>query len=121
MRKKFVAGNWKMFTTSASAAQLAEAVVRGVGASERVRVAVCPPFPYLARLGAVLSGSPVALGAQNVIPEKEGAYAGEGSPPMVLDVGCQYVIVGHSERRPQLGESKAFINRKGRAALAAGL
>jgi triosephosphate isomerase len=121
MRKKFVAGNWKMFTTSASAAQLAEAVVRGVGESERVRVAVCPPFPYLARVAAVLSGSPVALGAQNVFPEKEGAFTGEVSPPMLLDVGCRYVIVGHSERRHKLGESDAFINRKVRAALAAGL
>jgi triosephosphate isomerase len=121
MRTKFIAGNWKMFMTQATGVQLARSIVQGVGAEDRVEVAVCPPFPYLSAVGAVLQGSRVALGAQNVYPEKEGAFTGEVSPTMLLDVGCRYVIVGHSERRQKLGETDSFINRKVRAALAAGL
>jgi triosephosphate isomerase len=121
MRKKFVAGNWKMFTTAATARALAAAVVQGLGAEDRVTVAVCPPFPYLSLVGDVLRGSPVALGAQNVYPEKEGAFTGEVSPTMLLDCGCRYVILGHSERRHVLHEDDAFINRKVHAALGAGL
>ena len=88
---------------------------------DRVSVAVCPPFPYLALVGEILKGSRVALGAQNLFPEKEGAFTGEVSPTMLLDLGCKYVILGHSERRHKLGESDAFINQKVRVALAAGL
>jgi triosephosphate isomerase len=121
MRKKIVAGNWKMHTTGATAQQLAAAVVGGLGTEDRVSVAVCPPFPYLSRVADVLRGSRVALGAQNLYPEREGAFTGEVSPTMLVDVGCQYVIVGHSERRHKLGESDAFINRKVHAALDAGL
>ncbi len=135
MRQKFIAGNWKMFTTAASAEQLASAVVKGLGAESRVTVAVCPPFPYLARVAAVVRGSPVGLGAQNLYPEKEGAFTGEVSPAMLVDCGCRYVIVGHSERRHKifpptevpgighfvLGENDAFINRKVHAGLAGGL
>jgi len=121
MRKKFVAGNWKMFTTSATARQLAAAVVQGLGAEQGVAVAVCPPFPYLTLVAEVLKGSRVALGAQNCYHEKEGAFTGEVSPAMLVDVGCRYVILGHSERRRKLGETDAFINRKLHAALATGL
>ena len=121
MRKKFVAGNWKMFTNTAAARQLASAVVRGLGEDQRVAVAVCPPFPYLSVVAEALKGSPVALGAQNCYHEKEGAFTGEVSPAMLVDVGCRYVILGHSERRQKLGETDAFINRKVHAALAAGL
>jgi triosephosphate isomerase len=121
VRKKFVAGNWKMYTTAATAKQLAAGVVQGVGKDDRVSVAVCPPFPYLALVGEVLRGSPVALGAQNAYPEKEGAFTGEVSPWMLADVGCRYVILGHSERRHKLGETDEFISRKVQAALAAGL
>ncbi len=121
MRKKFIAGNWKMFTTAISGELLANAVVQGVGSETRVTVAVCPPFPYLSRIGAALQGSVVGLGAQNLYPEKEGAFTGEVSPAMLVDIGCKYVIVGHSERRHKLGETDAFINRKVHAALSAGL
>ncbi len=121
MRKKFVAGNWKMFTNAATAKQLAAGVVQGVGKDDRVTVAVCPPFPYLALVGEALRGSPVALGAQNSYTEKEGAFTGEVSPWMLADVGCKYGILGHSERRHKLGETDEFISRKVRAALAAGL
>jgi triosephosphate isomerase len=121
MRQKFVAGNWKMFTNKTTARELARAVVQGLGDDRRVRVAVCPPFPYLALVAEALQGSGVLLGAQNCYPEKEGAFTGEVSPVMLADVGCRYVILGHSERRHKLGESDAFINRKVHAALAAGL
>jgi triosephosphate isomerase len=121
MRKKFVAGNWKMFTHATSARRLAEAVVQGLGGDERVTVVVCPPFPYLAAVGSALYGSPVALGAQNCYSEKEGAFTGEVSPTMLTDVGCRYVILGHSERRHKLGERDDLINRKLSAALSAGL
>jgi triosephosphate isomerase len=121
MRQPFVAGNWKMFTNAASARELAVAVAKGVGNMLSTRVAICPPFPYLGVVADVLHGSPVALGAQNCYPEKEGPFTGEVSPTMLVDVGCRWVILGHSERRHVLGESDAFINRKIKAALAGGL
>jgi triosephosphate isomerase len=121
MRTPFVAGNWKMYTTAEQARRLAAEVVRGLGAEERVRVAVCPPFPYLLRVADVLRGSRVALGAQNLYPESEGAFTGEVSPAMLVDVGCRYIILGHSERRHKLGEADDFINRKVRKAVATGL
>jgi triosephosphate isomerase len=121
MQHKSIVGNWKMFTTAAEARQLAKAVLDGVDNDECISVIVCPPFPYLALVGQILKGSRVALGAQNVYPEKEGAFTGEVSPAMLLDVGCKYVILGHSERRHKLGESDAFVNQKVRFALAAGL
>ena len=121
LRQKFVVGNWKMYTNAAEARQLAQAVVDGMGAEGRGSVTLCPPFPYLALVGEILKGSRVALGAQNLYPEKEGAFTGEVSPTMLLDLGCKYVILGHSERRHKLGESDAFINQKVKVALAAGL
>ena len=121
MRPLFIAGNWKMYTNSASAVALASAVVKGVGTDTRVRVAVCPPFPYLGKVADVVRGSVVGLGGQNLYPEKEGAFTGEVSPTMLVEAGCRYVIVGHSERRHKLGESDAFINKKVHAALTSGL
>jgi triosephosphate isomerase len=116
-----VAGNWKMYTNRASARQLAAAVVQGVGKEERVAVALCPPFPYLPAVAEAIAGSPLLLGAQNCFEKDEGAFTGEVSPTMLVDVGCRLVLLGHSERRHQLGESDAFINRKAHAALKAGL
>jgi triosephosphate isomerase len=121
MRKKFIAGNWKMFTSSATAEKLAAEVVKGIAGEYRITIAVCPPFPYLERVAAAVCGSLVELGAQNLYPEKEGAFTGEVSPTMLVDVGCKHVILGHSERRHKLGETDAFINRKVHAALTAGL
>jgi triosephosphate isomerase len=121
MRTPFVAGNWKMFTTASTAVQLARAVVAGLGAEERVQVGLFPPFPYLTAVGECLRGSRVVLGAQDLYPEKEGAFTGEVSPVMLRDVGCTHVLVGHSERRHILGESDAFLNRKVHAALASEL
>lgn len=124
MRQKFVVGNWKMYTTAAEARHLTQAIVDGMGTTRienRVSVAVCPPFPYLALVGEILKGSRVALGAQNLYPSKEGAFTGEVSPTMLLDLGCKYVILGHSERRRKLGESDTFIDKKVRVALSAGI
>jgi len=121
MRKKFIAGNWKMYTNRAVAEALATAVVKGLGSEKRVSVAVCPPFPLLSVVGLAIKGSAVALGAQNLYPEKEGAFTGEVSPLMLVDAGCEFVIVGHSERRQKFGENDAFINKKVHAGLTAGL
>src|ERR1700722_13253540 len=121
MRKTFIAGNWKMYTDSISAELLAASVVKGLGTDGRVTVAVCPPFPYLSRVFQAVKDTPVALGAQNLYPAKEGAFTGEVSPAMLVDVGCRYVILGHSERRHILGETDEFINRKVKAALETGL
>src|SRR5664279_414447 len=110
-----------MYTNAAEARRLAKVLVDGMGAQERVSVTLCPPFPYLALVGKILEGSRVALGAQNLYPETEGAFTGEVSPTMLLDLGCKYVILGHSERRHILGESDSFINQKVRATLTAGL
>jgi triosephosphate isomerase len=121
MRKLFVAGNWKMNTTGASADQLAGALKQKLGREDRVEVAVCPPFPYLVRVGSVLAGSTIALGAQNCHPDNKGAFTGEVSPMQLADVGCKWVIVGHSERRHLLGEADDFIRRKLFGAVNAGL
>jgi triosephosphate isomerase (TIM) len=121
MRKKIVVGNWKMFTISRTAQSLALAIVKELGNDDRTTVAVCPPFPYLHLVAEALRGSAVGLGAQNLYPVPEGAFTGEVSPAMLRDVGCQYVIVGHSERRHKLGETNAFIQLKVAAGLEGGL
>ena len=121
MRKKFIAGNWKMNTRGIDGELLAAGVVKGLGNETRVTVAVCPPFPFLARIAQVVKGTPVALGAQNCYPKDDGAFTGEVSPAMLVDVGCAYVIVGHSERRQFFHDTNDFVNAKVHAALKAGL
>jgi triosephosphate isomerase len=120
MRKKFIAGNWKMYTTASTAKALAEGVAKGV-TDNAVTVAVCPPFPWLSIVADAVQGSPVGVGGQNCHYAAEGAYTGDVSPQMLLDAGCKYVIVGHSERRHGLNEPDLFLNRKVKAATSAGL
>lgn len=121
MRRKFIAGNWKMHLTRADSEALAAELVRHTRELAGVDIAVCPPLVYLDVVRQVVSGSTVALGAQNVYHEIQGAFTGEVSAPMLVDLGCQYVILGHSERRHVLGESNETVARKVHAALAAGL
>ena len=120
-RKPFVAGNWKMNLSSRSAVALAEALKARIGSLETIDLAVCPPFVYLEQVGKALVGSRIALGAQDVYYESDGAYTGEVSAAMLKDVGCRYVICGHSERRHVIGESNEIINRKLLKCLAEGL
>jgi triosephosphate isomerase len=121
MRKPFVAGNWKMNTTGAQAEQLAKNLVEQLRGEDRVDVAVFPPFPYLSIVAKVCAGTPIAIGGQNTHPDTKGAFTGEVSPTMLIDCGCRWAIIGHSERRHLLGEDIEFIRRKLVGALAAGL
>lgn len=121
MRIPFIAGNWKMNTDRASAVALAEGLAKAAESIERVDLAVCPPSCYLDAVGRAVAGSKVALGAQNMYHEANGAFTGELSAAMLLDLGCTYVILGHSERRHIFGETDEQINKKVHAALEAGL
>lgn len=121
MRRKFIAGNWKMNGSSATNSALLEEIIAAPGVAARCDVAVCVPFPYLAQCRQILKGSEIALGAQDVSVYACGAYTGEISASMLLDFGCEYVIVGHSERRAYHGESDSTVAGKAAAALAAGI
>jgi triosephosphate isomerase (TIM) len=121
MRRPFVAGNWKMHGTRKENAALIEALLLGLPAQPTAEIAVCPPFPYLWELGRLLKESSVALGAQSVCAEAVGAFTGEVSAGMLKDVGCRYVIVGHSERRAIYKEDDSLVARKFLAAQAQGM
>jgi len=121
MRNFLVAGNWKMHGGDASNRELVAGIIEGAPAADNVSLLVCPPFPYLASVASQLQGSAVELGAQNVSEHEAGAYTGEVAPAMLRDVGCRYVIVGHSERRALYGESSVQVAEKMAAALGAGL
>jgi len=120
LRKIFVAGNWKMHTTRDEAVALALAISKGAP-PERVDLAVCPPFVYLQTIADTLASTDVAVGAQNMYFEPKGAFTGEISAAMLKDVGCRYVVLGHSERRHVFGEPDALVRAKVGAALASGL
>lgn len=121
MRRILIAGNWKMNTDHAAAVELAEGVAKGAGEVENADLLVCPPSIYLESVGKALDSSPVALGAQNMYAQPNGAFTGEISAAMLTDVGAEYVILGHSERRNIMGETDAMVNEKTLAALEAGL
>ena len=121
MRDYLVAGNWKMNGDSASNAELVAGIVAGAPKSDRVKLLICPPFPYLVAVAAQVEGSGVSLGAQTVSEHGSGAFTGEVAPAMLRDIGCDYVIVGHSERRSLYGETSFAVAAKFKAALDAGL
>ncbi len=123
MRKPFVAGNWKMNTDSHSSVELVECIAKdSVGAAgNKVTVAVCPPFVYLGAVANALRSSNIAVGAQDMYFESKGAFTGEISTSMLKDVGCTYVLCGHSERRHVIGETDELINKKVAAAISGGL
>ena len=121
MRRCLVAGNWKMNGSRAFSDELAMTIVAGYAAPNAADLLVCPPFPYLGAVATRLEGTPVALGAQNVSQHLSGAFTGEVAASMLVDVGCEYVIVGHSERRAMMGESNELVADKFSAALKGGL
>jgi len=121
MRQPLVAGNWKMNGSAASVRVLLKGVKSGAGGVSKCEVAVCPPYVYIPQTQAALAGSSVSWGAQNLSIEQSGAFTGEIAASMLLDFGCTYVIVGHSERRSLYGEDDALVARKFAIARSAGL
>ena len=120
-RKKLMAANWKMYKTPQQAQEFLRAFLPLVEGHTRDEIAICPPFVCLPAVVEALAGQSIAVGAQNLHWEKEGAYTGEVSAGMLVAVGCTHVIIGHSERRQYFGETDDMVNRKLKAALAAGL
>ncbi len=112
MRRPFVAGNWKMHGSRGENAQLLDGLLQNLPAQTSADIAVCPPFVYLWEIARLLKSSVVALGAQSVCAESMGAFTGEVSANMLRDIGCTYVIVGHSERRAIYKEDDALVARK---------
>lgn len=120
--KKLIAGNWKMNGSLAANEALVRAMLHGLkGAAPAVDMALCAPAPYLAQLQALLLGSPIAWGAQDVSAHEQGAYTGEVSAAMLRDFACRYAIVGHSERRQYHGETDVLVATKAQRALALGI
>ncbi len=120
MRAPLIAGNWKMNTTVSEAIELVKELRQGLDKIDNVDKVLCPPFISLVAVRELIEGSPIKLGAQNIHFEPKGAYTGEISPLMIADL-CQFVIIGHSERRQYFNENGEVINKKVTAALAAGL
>ncbi len=117
-RMPLIAGNWKMFKTVSEAVETAGTLARNLtGRDMEVQVMIAPPFTALSPVSRVLKDTPVALGAQNLFWEKEGAFTGEISGPMLVSAGCRFVIVGHSERRQYFGETDETVNKKLKSAL----
>jgi triosephosphate isomerase len=121
MRRPIVAGNWKMHGSRSANAELVQAVARDGAVDGNSETVICPPFVYLSEIISIARDSGLAVGAQNVSAESHGAYTGEVSAQMLGDVGCTFVIVGHSERRLLFHESDTLVARKFAAALANGL
>ena len=120
-RTPLIAGNWKMYKTASEAAETAQQLVDLTTDVTNVDIMIAPTFTALEAVSKVTAGSPVSLGAQNLYWEKEGAYTGEISADMLTAVGCQYAIIGHSERRQFFGDTDDTVNHKIKAALDAGL
>lgn len=121
MRKKIIAGNWKMNNDLNESQSLVSGIKSGLGNDDKCEVIVCPPFTSLSEVHSLVKDSPVKLGAQNMFFEESGAYTGEISASMLKSIGCEYVILGHSERRTIFGESDEWINNKIKKAIESGL
>ena len=121
MRKNIIAGNWKMNMSVSEAEDLVKDLKFNLKEADDTEVVLCPPFTMLLGVNEIIKDSPIKLGAQDVFWEAEGAYTGEISPPMLKDVGCEFVIIGHSERRKYFNESDAVVNKKIKTALSFGL
>ena len=121
MRTPVIAGNWKLFKTIAEATAMVNELKPLVAGTAGVEIVVAPVFTALSRVADALSGSNVRLAAQDCYWEEEGAYTGEVAPKLLADAGCSHVIIGHSERRQYFGETDETVNKKAKAALAAGL
>ncbi len=120
MRRPFVAGNWKMNMTAAEARVLLSEMLPGLSAIQEVEIVLCPPFTSILPVASLVTGTPIGVGAQDMYWEASGAFTGEVAPPMVAEF-CKYVILGHSERRANFGDTDEHVNRKVKAALAHGL
>lgn len=121
MRRKLVAGNWKMHGSKAMVKELLKKLLSAAADEQAAELAVFPPFPYLPKVQKMLRDSAISWGAQTLNPAAKGAFTGEVSASMLLDFGCRYVLVGHSERRTLFGESDAAVAERFVAALDAGL
>lgn len=121
MRRPIIAGNWKMYKTVAEAVELVEGLKRELRNEDSVEIVVCPPFTAILKIAEALKGSNIKYAAQDLFWEEEGAYTGEVSPKMLKDLGCQFCIVGHSERRTYFGETNDTVNKKVKAALKYGI
>ena len=121
LRTPLIVANWKMNKSLKDAEQYGQELLPLLADHSGVEVVVCPPFTSLTAMSRIFAGSKIELGAQNLFWEMKGAYTGEISPAMLIDAGCTYVILGHSERRQIMGENDTIINRKVRAALDAEL
>jgi len=121
MRKKIIAGNWKMNMNLHQSQKLVSEIINGLGKDNKAEVIICPPFTSLSEVNSLMKGTQVKLGAQNMYYEESGAYTAEISADMLKSVGCEYVILGHSERRVIFNESDEMINKKIKAALSKGL
>ena len=120
-RRRLIAGNWKMNTRGSSAAELAKGLVAAVGDEPAVDIVLCPPYVYLSLVADAIAGTPIGLGAQNLYAADDGAFTGEINAGMLSDVGCRYVILGHSERRALLGETGKQVSEKLHRAMAGNL
>ena len=120
-RRRVIAGNWKMYKTQAQAREFFAVLLPLVKDNEYCDIVVAPPYTAIAASVAAVRGSSVAIGGQDLHWEKEGPHTGEVSGPMLVDAGCKYVIVGHSERRQFYGETDAWVAQKSKAAVASGL
>lgn len=121
MRRYVIAGNWKMYMGVTSSQELVNLLKRDLYDIENIDIVVCPPFVLLSNISDMLVSSNISLGGQNLYWEKEGAFTGEVSASMLKDVGCKYVIIGHSERRQYFGENNETVNKKIKSALGVSL